>query len=37
MLLKTSLLLPDLFYHVDFELTRLIEFQSKANIEIIGF
>ena len=37
MLLKTSFLLPHLFYNVDFELIRLIEFQNKANIEIIGF
>ena len=37
MLLKTSFLLPRLFYDVDFELIRLIEFQNKTNIEIIGF
>ena len=34
LLIKTSFLLP---HHVDFELIRLIEFQNKANIEIIGF
>ena len=37
MLLKTSFLLPHLFCNVDFELIRLIEFQNKTNIEIIGF
>ena len=37
LLIKTSFLLPHLFYNVDFELIRLIEFQNKANIEIIGF
>ena len=37
MLLKTSFLLPHLFCNVDFELIRLIEFQNKTNIEVIGF
>ena len=36
-LFKTSFLLPHLFCNVDFELIRLIEFQNKTNIEIIGF
>ena len=29
--------MPHLFCNVEFELTRLIEFQIKTNIEIIGF
>ena len=33
----TSFLLPYLFCNAEFELIRLIEFQKKANIEIIGF
>ena len=37
MLLETSFLLSHLFCNVDFELIRLIEFQNKTNIEIIGF
>ena len=36
MLLETSFLLSHLFCNVDFELIRVIEFQNKANIEIIG-
>ena len=36
-LLETSFLLSHLFCNVDFELIRLIEFQNKTNIEIIGF
>ena len=36
-LLETSFLLSRLFCNVDFELIQLIEFQNKANIEIIGF
>ena len=37
MLHKTSFLLPHLFCNVDFELIRLIEFENKTDIEIIGF
>ena len=37
MLFITSFLLPHLFCNVEFELIRLIEFQNKTNIEIIGF
>ena len=37
MLLKTSFLLPHLFYNVDFEIILLTEFQNKTNIEIVGF
>ena len=37
MLLKTSFLLPHLFCNVDFEIILLIEFQNKANIEVVGF
>ena len=37
MLHKTSFLMPHLFCNVDLELIRLIEFQSKTNIEITGF
>ena len=36
MLLETSFLLSHLLCNVDFELIRVIEFQNKANIEIIG-
>ena len=36
MLFKTSFLLPHLLCNVDFKLIRLIEFQNKTNIEIIG-
>ena len=37
MLLKTSFLLPHLFRKVNFELIRLIQFQNKTDIEIVGF
>ena len=37
MLFKTSFLLPHLFYNVNFEFIRLVEFQNKTNVEIIGF
>ena len=37
MLLKTFVLLPHLFCNVNFELIRLIEFQNKADKEILGF
>ena len=37
MLLKTSFLLPHLFCNVEFEIILLIEFQNKANIEIVEF
>ena len=37
MLLETSFLLSHVFCSVDIELIRLIEFQNKANIDIIGF
>ena len=37
MLLKTWFLLPHLFCNNDLEIILLIEFQSKSNIEIIGF
>ena len=37
MLLKTSFLLPHLFFNVDFEIILLIEFSNKTNIETIGF
>ena len=37
MLFKTSFLLAHLFFNVEFKLIRLIEFQNKTNIEIIGF
>ena len=36
MLLETPSLLSHLLCNVDFELIRLIEFQNKMNIEIIG-
>ena len=35
-LLKTLFILPHLFCNVDFELNRLIEFQNKMDIEIVG-
>ena len=37
MLFKTLFLLAHRFLNVEFELIRLIEFQNKTNIEIIGF
>ena len=37
MLFKTLFLLVHRFLNVEFELIRLIEFQNKTNIEIIGF
>ena len=36
MLFKTWFLLPHLFWNVNFELIRLIEFQNKMNIEVTG-
>ena len=37
MLLETSFLLSHLFCNINIKLIRLTEFQSKTNIEIIGF
>ena len=36
MLLETPSLLSHLFCNVDLELIRLIEFENKMNLEIVG-